>query len=204
MRFAEVADVGTGGLEDPQTEQPERDQLPGQELTRCCASCLDIRLETVISAPAGDCFGLSLSADAHTASMRGSGERAIGGVTSGIMKLGDAVTWRARDFGIAFRMTAAITEYQYPSRIGRPVTARPLHLPPCPGDCGPARWGVGAGWSPVSRRRARPACGSARTPARRRQQSEPAGRRQRVGHGHRNHMQPAARAVAAVPGVDKG
>jgi ligand-binding SRPBCC domain-containing protein len=76
-----------------------------------------IRLETVIAAPAGDCFGLSLSVDAHTASMRGSGERAIGGVTSGIMKLGDTVTWRARHFGVVFRMTSAITGYQYPSRF---------------------------------------------------------------------------------------
>jgi hypothetical protein len=54
-----------------------------------------IRLETVIAAPAGDCFHLSLSVDAHTASMSRSGERAIGGVTSGVMKLGDTVTWRA-------------------------------------------------------------------------------------------------------------
>jgi ligand-binding SRPBCC domain-containing protein len=76
-----------------------------------------IRLETVIAAPAGDCFDLSLSVDAHTASMRRSGERAIGGVTSGVMKLGDTVTWRARHFGIAFRMTSAITEYQYPIRF---------------------------------------------------------------------------------------
>jgi ligand-binding SRPBCC domain-containing protein len=76
-----------------------------------------IRLETVIAAPAGDCFDLSLSVDAHTASMRRSVERAIGGVTSGVMKLGDTVTWRARHFGIAFRMTSAITEYQYPIRF---------------------------------------------------------------------------------------
>jgi ligand-binding SRPBCC domain-containing protein len=76
-----------------------------------------IRLETVIGAPAGDCFDLSLSVDAHTASMRESGERAVGGVTSGAMKLGDTVTWRARHFGATFRMTAVITEYQYPGRF---------------------------------------------------------------------------------------
>jgi len=76
-----------------------------------------IRLETVIAAPIGDCFTLSLSVDAHAASMRGSGEQAVGGVTSGVMKLGDSVTWRARHFGIAFRMTSAITEYQPPSRF---------------------------------------------------------------------------------------
>ncbi|MGH3405638.1 MAG: SRPBCC family protein [Streptosporangiaceae bacterium] len=71
----------------------------------------------MIAAPVCDCFGLSLSVDAHTASMSESGERAIGGVTSGVMKLGDTVTWRARHFGIAFRMTSAITGYEYPGRF---------------------------------------------------------------------------------------
>ncbi len=76
-----------------------------------------IRLETEIGAPIGDCFDLSLSVDAHTASMRASGEQAIGGVRSGVMRLGDSVTWRARHFGIVFRMTSAITEYQPPTRF---------------------------------------------------------------------------------------
>ena len=76
-----------------------------------------IRLETVIAAPIGDCFGLSLSVDAHAASMQASKEQAIGGVTSGVMRLGDSVTWRARHFGVVFQMTSAITEYQPPSRF---------------------------------------------------------------------------------------
>ena len=77
----------------------------------------DIRLETVIAAPIGDCFDLSLSVDGHTASMSASAERAIRGVTSGVMRLGDTVTWQARHLGITFRMTVAITNYQYPSRF---------------------------------------------------------------------------------------
>jgi ligand-binding SRPBCC domain-containing protein len=77
----------------------------------------EIRLETVIAAPIGDCFELSLSVDGHTASMGASGERAIGGVTTGVMRLGDIVTWQARHLGITFRMTVAITEYQYPSQF---------------------------------------------------------------------------------------
>lgn len=76
-----------------------------------------IRLETVIATPMGDCFDLSLSVDAHSASMHASGERAVNGVTTGIMKLGDTVTWRARHFGLIFRMTSAITEYEYPCRF---------------------------------------------------------------------------------------
>lgn len=76
-----------------------------------------IRLETIIEAPAAACFDLSASVDAHTASMSASGERAVGGVTSGVMRLGDTVTWRARHFGIVFRLTAVITEHEYPSRF---------------------------------------------------------------------------------------
>src|SRR5262245_3607483 len=49
--------------------------------------------------------------------MAGSGEQAVAGVTSGAMKLGDTVTWRARHFGITFRMMSAITEYQRPIRF---------------------------------------------------------------------------------------
>ena len=75
-----------------------------------------IRLDTVIAAPIGECFRLSLSVDAHAASMRGSGEQAIGAVTSRVMKLGDQAAWGAGHFGIVFQMTSAITEYQAPSR----------------------------------------------------------------------------------------
>jgi ligand-binding SRPBCC domain-containing protein len=75
------------------------------------------RLETVIAAPADDCFLLALSVDAHTESMSSAGERAIGGTTSGVMGPGDMVTWHARHFGIVFRMTSAITEYEYPGRF---------------------------------------------------------------------------------------
>lgn len=75
------------------------------------------QLQTVIAAPIGDCFTLSLSVDAHAASMSGSGERAVGGVTGGVMGPGDTVTWRARHFGIVFRMTSTVTGYEYPVRF---------------------------------------------------------------------------------------
>lgn len=78
---------------------------------------ISFRCETVIMAPADACFELSLSVDAHAASMRASGEQAVGGVTSGLMGLGDTVTWRARHFGVVFQMTSAITEYEYPLRF---------------------------------------------------------------------------------------
>lgn len=76
-----------------------------------------IELITEIPAPPEKCFELSLSVDGHQASMAESGERVVGGVTSGVMHLGDTVTWRARHFGIPFTMTSVISAYDAPSRF---------------------------------------------------------------------------------------
>lgn len=46
-----------------------------------------------------------------------SGERIVGGVASGAMKLGDSVTRQARHFGIPFTMTSRITELTAPTRF---------------------------------------------------------------------------------------
>jgi ligand-binding SRPBCC domain-containing protein len=76
-----------------------------------------IELVTPVAAPVGRCFELSLSVDAHQASMAKSGEHVVCGVTSGSMSLGDTVTWRARHFGIPVTMTSEITEYDAPRRF---------------------------------------------------------------------------------------
>jgi ligand-binding SRPBCC domain-containing protein len=62
-------------------------------------------------------FDTSLSIDAHVASMRASGERAVGGVTSGTIGLGESVTWSARHFGVRFTMTSRITALDRPRRF---------------------------------------------------------------------------------------
>lgn len=74
-------------------------------------------LETRIAAPSERCFDLSLSVDAHIGSMSASGERAVAGVTSGVMGAGETVTWRARHFGVRIRMTSQITAYERPARF---------------------------------------------------------------------------------------
>ncbi|CAI4161843.1 SRPBCC family protein [Streptomyces albidoflavus] len=84
-------------------------------------------LETRIAAPVPLVFGLSLDVDAHTASMARSGERAVAGVTSGAMALGDTVTWRARHFGVVWRMTSRITAYDHPTHFVDEQTAGPFH-----------------------------------------------------------------------------
>jgi ligand-binding SRPBCC domain-containing protein len=74
-------------------------------------------LQTSLLAPPAECFALSLSVDAHTASMGPSSERVVAGTRSGEMGLGDTVTWQARHFGLPFRMTSTISEYDAPRRF---------------------------------------------------------------------------------------
>lgn len=64
-----------------------------------------------------DLFDASLSIDHHLDSMRRSGERAVAGVTSGQIGLGETVTWNARHFGIRFTMTSRITALSRPHRF---------------------------------------------------------------------------------------
>ncbi|MGN9779900.1 SRPBCC family protein [Nonomuraea sp. ZG12] len=64
---------------------------------------------THVLAPPERVFAESLSVEAHTASMSASGERAVAGVTSGRLTLGDQVTWQARHFGVTWRLTSVIS-----------------------------------------------------------------------------------------------
>lgn len=71
--------------------------------------------ETPISAQA--LFDLSLDIDAHVSSMSDSAERAVAGVTTGQINLGETVTWRARHFGIWWTMTSQITALHRPTHF---------------------------------------------------------------------------------------
>lgn len=73
-----------------------------------------IHLKTLIRAPMERCFDLSRSVDLHVQSTSSTGERAIGGVTRGLLGLGDEVTWRARHFGIWQNLTSRITVFDRP------------------------------------------------------------------------------------------
>ena len=73
-----------------------------------------IRVETDIAADPAVCFDLARSVDAHIHSAEGSGESAVAGVTTGLLKLGDEVTWRARHLGITQTLTSRITAFDRP------------------------------------------------------------------------------------------
>ena len=74
-----------------------------------------IRLETLIAATPERCFDLSLSIDLHRQSVAHTHERPIAGVTSGVMRLGDTVTWEAVHFGVKQHLTTKITAYERPN-----------------------------------------------------------------------------------------
>ncbi len=76
-----------------------------------------IKLETNIKAPIERVFDLARSIDLHQQSMGHTQERAVGGVTTGLIDLGQTVTWEAVHFGIKQRLTSKIT-----------VCDRPTHL----------------------------------------------------------------------------
>lgn len=82
--------------------------------------------ETLMDAPVEVVFDLSLDIDAHRSSMSASNERALAGVTSGRIGLGETVTWRATHFGIPFTMTSQVTALERPHRFVDEQVAGPF------------------------------------------------------------------------------
>ena len=93
-----------------------------------------IVIETRIDASIETCFDLARSIDLHQESMKHTSERAVAGVTNGLIALGESVTWKARHFGLMMKLTSKITEYQYPAMFvdemfeGPFASMRHLHL----------------------------------------------------------------------------
>lgn len=73
-----------------------------------------ILLCTLINAPVERCFDLSRSIDMHMLSTSKTKEKAIAGITSGLIGLNETVTWRARHFGIYQKLTVRITAFEFP------------------------------------------------------------------------------------------
>jgi ligand-binding SRPBCC domain-containing protein len=71
---------------------------------------------TTISAPIERCFDLSRSVEVHLAGNVHFGEAAValGGVTSGLIGLGQRVTWRAKHLGVWQNLTSEITAMDRP------------------------------------------------------------------------------------------
>jgi ligand-binding SRPBCC domain-containing protein len=76
-----------------------------------------IVLRTRVAAPPSRCFDLARDVDLHQRSTAASRERAVAGVTSGLLGLGEQVTWEATHFGVRQRLTSRITEFDPPRRF---------------------------------------------------------------------------------------
>ena len=73
-----------------------------------------IYIETKIRSPIDRVFDLSRSIDAHIDSAGSTAERAIAGKTSGLIGLGETVTWSALHFGVRQKLTIRIVEFSPP------------------------------------------------------------------------------------------
>ena len=76
-----------------------------------------IELTTVIRAPRERVFDLARSIDAHLASTGGTEERAVAGVTQGLIDMDDEVTWEARHFRVRQRLTIRVTAFDLPKHF---------------------------------------------------------------------------------------
>jgi ligand-binding SRPBCC domain-containing protein len=73
-----------------------------------------IELTTRINAPVIRVFDLSTSIELHMLSTKITNETAIAGKTTGLITLGETVTWRAKHFGVYQKLTVKITAFERP------------------------------------------------------------------------------------------
>jgi ligand-binding SRPBCC domain-containing protein len=73
-----------------------------------------LTIVTTIDAPIERVFDAARDLDLHVRTMEQTGERAVAGRLSGLIELGEEVTWRARHFGIVQHFTSRITAFDRP------------------------------------------------------------------------------------------
>ena len=74
-----------------------------------------IVIETLIDASREEVFNLARNIDFHTKSAAHTKEKAIAGKVSGLIELGESVTWKARHFGVWQTLESKITEFDFPN-----------------------------------------------------------------------------------------
>jgi len=73
-----------------------------------------IRVETIIRAPVERCFDLARDPDLHARSVAQTGERVVSRTGTGLLGLGDVVTFEARHFGVRQQLAAKIIRFEPP------------------------------------------------------------------------------------------
>lgn len=86
-----------------------------------------IKLSTQIHAPIHAVFDAARNIDLHQGSMEHTSERAIAGRTSGLIELGETVTWEARHFGLMQKLTVKITHMNAPHSFTDEMVSGAFH-----------------------------------------------------------------------------
>jgi ligand-binding SRPBCC domain-containing protein len=83
---------------------------------------------TIIDAPIERCFDLARSVEVHLAGNIHCGESAVAtaGVTSGLVDLGQRVTWQAKHFGVWHELSSEITTMRRPAYFQDVMTRGPF------------------------------------------------------------------------------
>jgi len=76
-----------------------------------------IKHDIFINAPIDICFDLARNVEIHTETSSKTKERAIAGVTVGLLEKGDTVTWEATHLKVRQKLTAEIIEMQKPYKF---------------------------------------------------------------------------------------
>ena len=74
-----------------------------------------IVLNIIINAPIKVVFDLARSIDFHKESVKQTKEKAVAGKTSGLIGLGESVTWKAKHLGVWQKLESKITEFDFPN-----------------------------------------------------------------------------------------
>ena len=85
-----------------------------------------IIIDTRIAAPIELCFDLARDVEVHLKTSAFTGERAVGGKTSGLLDLGDVITLEGVHFGIRQRLTVKIVEFNRPRQFVDEMVSGPF------------------------------------------------------------------------------
>lgn len=74
-----------------------------------------IEIKTEIFCDPKTCFDLARNIDIHKESLKHTGEIPIAGKTTGLIELGEWVSWEAKHLGFVQHLTSKITEFESPN-----------------------------------------------------------------------------------------
>ena len=74
-----------------------------------------IIVKTLINSDKKTCFDLARNIDVHQKSLKHTKEKAIAGKMTGLIELGEWVSWEAKHLGFVQHLTSKITEFESPN-----------------------------------------------------------------------------------------